>query len=70
MVLIFDGSSEIGAHVRSDLGYMICSRHLISFIFSVYLAIGLHLNLMFFNNLINLMMSIMSAGNVGKTVSL
>ena len=27
--LIFDGNSEIGAHVRSILCYLICSRHLI-----------------------------------------
>ena len=29
MVLIFDGNSEIGAFVRSDLCYMNCLRHLI-----------------------------------------
>ena len=28
MVLILDGSSEIGAHVRSNLGHIICLRHL------------------------------------------
>ena len=28
MVLILDGYSEIGAQVRSDLGYLICLRHL------------------------------------------
>ena len=29
MVLILDGKSEIGAHVRSILCYLICFRHLI-----------------------------------------
>ena len=29
MVLILDGNSEIGAHVRSNLCYFICLRHLI-----------------------------------------
>ena len=29
MLLISDGNSEIGAHVRSDLCYLICLRHLI-----------------------------------------
>ena len=29
MGLILDGDSEIGAHVRIDLGYLICSRHLL-----------------------------------------
>ena len=29
MVFIFDGRSEIGAHVLSGLGYMIGLRHLI-----------------------------------------
>ena len=28
MVPILIGNSEIGAHVRSDLGYQICLRHL------------------------------------------
>ena len=28
MVPILDGSSEIGAHVLSDLSYVICRRHL------------------------------------------
>ena len=28
MVLIFDGSSEIDAHVWSDLDYLSCTRHL------------------------------------------
>ena len=28
-VLILGGNSEIDAHVRSHLGYLICSRHLI-----------------------------------------
>ena len=27
-VLILDGNSEIGAHMLSDLEYLICSRHL------------------------------------------
>ena len=27
-LLIFDGNSEIGAHVQSDLVYLICSNHL------------------------------------------
>ena len=27
MILIFDGSSEIGAHIRSDFCYMIVLRH-------------------------------------------
>ena len=30
MVLILDSNSEIGAHVRSNLGYLTCLRHLIS----------------------------------------
>ena len=29
MVLILDGNSEIGAHVWSNLCYLICLRHLI-----------------------------------------
>ena len=29
IVLILYGKSEIGAHVRSDLGYLICLSHLI-----------------------------------------
>ena len=29
MVLILDGKSEIGAHVRSNLCYLSCLRHLI-----------------------------------------
>ena len=29
MVLTLDGNSEIGAHVRSNLCYLICLRHLI-----------------------------------------
>ena len=29
MVLLLDGNSEIGAHVRSNLCYLICLRHLI-----------------------------------------
>ena len=29
MVLILDGNSELGAHVRSHLCYLICCRHLI-----------------------------------------
>ena len=28
MVLILDDILEIGAHVRGDLGYLICWRHL------------------------------------------
>ena len=28
MVLILDGNSEIGAHMRSDLDYLTCLRHL------------------------------------------
>ena len=28
MVLPFRGSSDIGPHVRGDLNYLICSRHL------------------------------------------
>ena len=28
MVLISNGNSEIGAHVRRDLGYLICLMHL------------------------------------------
>ena len=27
MVLILDGISELGAHVRSNLGYLVCLRH-------------------------------------------
>ena len=30
MVLILDDKSEIGAHVRSNLCYLICGRHLLS----------------------------------------
>ena len=29
MVLILDGNSEIGAHVKSNLSYLFCIRHLI-----------------------------------------
>ena len=29
LVLILDGNPEIGANVRSNLSYLICSRHLI-----------------------------------------
>ena len=29
MVRIVDGNSDIGAHVRSKLCYLICSRHLV-----------------------------------------
>ena len=28
MVLISDGNPEIGVHMQSDLGYLICLRHL------------------------------------------
>ena len=31
MVLILDGNPEIGAHVRSNLCYLICLRHLIKY---------------------------------------
>ena len=27
MVLVLDGNSEIGAHVRSNLSYLICLKH-------------------------------------------
>ena len=27
MLLILDGNSEIGAHVRSNLSYVVCLRH-------------------------------------------
>ena len=29
MILIYDGNSEIGAHVRNNLCHLICSRHLL-----------------------------------------
>ena len=29
MALILDGNIEIGAHVWRDLGYLICSKHLV-----------------------------------------
>ena len=53
MVLMLDGNSEIDAHVKSKIGYLICSRHLfrvppsrsISLFLSIYLFAYLSLSL-------------------------
>ena len=36
MVLILDGNSEIGVHVLSDLGYLICLRRCLDRVFFFY----------------------------------